>query len=81
MRLKKIMRACSVIDITCVLNCIGWALVHRSSIVAVLNLFTLAFFSTASARGQWKSAFPLAVILKPPVKSAFSLTVFLRNRQ
>jgi hypothetical protein len=33
------------------------ALVHRSSIVAVLNIFTLAFFSTASARGQWKSAF------------------------
>jgi hypothetical protein len=27
-------------------------LVHRSSIVAVLNIFTLAFFSTASARGQ-----------------------------
>jgi hypothetical protein len=52
-------------------------LVHRSSIVAVLNLFTLAFFSTASARGQWKSAFPLAVILEPPVKSAFSLAVFL----
>jgi hypothetical protein len=57
------------------------ALVHRSSIVAVLNIFTLAFFSTASARGQWKSAFPLAVILEPPVKSAFSLAVFLRNRQ
>jgi hypothetical protein len=56
-------------------------LVHRSSIVAVLNLFTLAFFSTASARGQWKSAFPLAVILEPPVKSAFSLAVFLTNRQ
>jgi hypothetical protein len=56
-------------------------LVHRSSIVAVLNLFTLAFFSTASARGQWKSAFPPAIILEPPVKSAFSLAVFLRNRQ
>jgi hypothetical protein len=56
-------------------------LVHRSSIVAVLNIFTLAFFSTASARGQWKSAFPLAVILEPPVKSAFSLAVFLTNRQ
>jgi hypothetical protein len=51
----------------------GHTLVHRSSIVAVLNLFTLAFFSTASARGLWKSAFPLAVILEPPVKSAFSL--------
>jgi hypothetical protein len=56
-------------------------LVHRSSIVAVLNIFTLTFFSTASARGQWKSAFPLAVILEPPVKSAFSLAVFLTNRQ
>ena len=44
--------------------------------MAVLNIFTLAFFSTASARGQWKSAFPLAVILEPPVKSAFSLAVF-----
>jgi hypothetical protein len=49
--------------------------------VAVLNIFTLAFFSTASAMGQWKSAFPLAVILEPPVKSAFSLAVFLTNRQ
>jgi hypothetical protein len=48
-----------------------WTLVHRSSIVAVLNLFTLAFFSTASARGQWKSAFPLAVILEPPVEMHF----------
>jgi hypothetical protein len=28
------------------------SLVHRSSIVAVLNIFILAFFSTASARGQ-----------------------------
>jgi hypothetical protein len=27
-------------------------LVHRSSIVAVLNLFVLAFSSAASARGQ-----------------------------
>jgi hypothetical protein len=53
------------------------ALVHRSSIVAVLNLFTLAFFSSASARGQWKSAFPLAVILEPPVEILFSLAVFL----
>jgi hypothetical protein len=31
------------------------ALVHRGSIVAVLQLFALAFFSAASARGQWKS--------------------------
>jgi hypothetical protein len=29
-------------------------LVHRSSIVTVLKLFSLAFFSAASARGQWK---------------------------
>jgi hypothetical protein len=42
-------------------------LVHRGSIVAVLELFALAFFSAASARGQWKS-FPLAIILEPPVK-------------
>jgi hypothetical protein len=59
--------------------------------VAVLELFALAFFSAASARGQWKSPFPLAVILeppvkiamavflsKPPVKIAFSLAVLLR---
>jgi hypothetical protein len=32
--------------------------------VAVLELFALAFFSAANARGQWK----LAVILEPPVK-------------
>jgi hypothetical protein len=38
-------------------------LVHRGSIVAVLDLFALAFFSAASARGQWKSPFPLAVFL------------------
>jgi hypothetical protein len=55
--------------------------VHRGSIVAVLELFALAFFSAASARGQWKSPFPLAVILEPPVKIAFPLAVFLRNRQ
>jgi hypothetical protein len=30
--------------------------------VAVLELFALAFFSAASARGQWKSPFPLAVL-------------------
>jgi hypothetical protein len=42
--------------------------------VAVLELFALAFFSTASARGQW--LFPLAVILEPPVKIAFPLAVF-----
>jgi hypothetical protein len=47
--------------------------------VAVENVFTLAFFSSASARGQWKSAFPLAVILEPPVESAFSLAVSLRK--
>jgi hypothetical protein len=29
------------------------SLVHRSSIVAVLEVFSLAFFSAASARGQW----------------------------
>jgi hypothetical protein len=56
-------------------------LVHRSSVVAVENVFIVAFLSSASARGQWKSAFPLAVILEPPVKRAFSLAVFLRNRQ
>jgi hypothetical protein len=44
--------------------------------VAVLELFALAFFSAASARGQWKSPFPLAVILEPPVKIAFPLAVF-----
>jgi hypothetical protein len=57
------------------------SLVHRSSVVAVENVFIVAFLSSASARGQWKSAFPLAVILEPPVKRAFSLAVFLRNRQ
>jgi hypothetical protein len=57
------------------------SLVHRSSVVAVENVFIVAFLSSASARGQWKSAFPLAVILEPPVKRAFPLAVFLRNRQ
>jgi hypothetical protein len=47
--------------------------------VAVLELFALAFFSAARARGQWKSPFPLAVILEPPVKIAFSLAVLLRK--
>jgi hypothetical protein len=60
---------------------LGITLVHRGSIVAVLELFALAFFSVASARGQWKSPFPLAVILEPPVKIVFPLVVFLRNRQ
>jgi hypothetical protein len=45
--------------------------------VVVLELFALAFFSAASARGQWKSPFPLAVILEPRVKIAFPLAVFL----
>jgi hypothetical protein len=45
--------------------------------VAVLELFALAFFSAASARGQWKSPFPLAVLLrKPPVEIVFSLADF-----
>jgi hypothetical protein len=57
------------------------ALVHRSSVVAVENVFIVAFLSSTSARGQWKSAFPLAVILEPPVKRAFSLAVLFRNRQ
>jgi hypothetical protein len=43
--------------------------------VAVLETFPLAFFSAASARGQWKSPFPLTVILEPPVKIAFPLAV------
>jgi hypothetical protein len=47
--------------------------------VAILELFALAFFSTASATGQWKSPFPLAVILEPPVKIAFPLAVLLRK--
>jgi hypothetical protein len=55
--------------------------VHTASIVAVLETFSLALFSAASARGQWKSSFPLAVILEPPVEMIFSLAVFLSNRQ
>jgi hypothetical protein len=47
--------------------------------VTVLKLFSLAFFSAASARGQWKSSFPLAVIQEPPVEIAFSLAVLLRK--
>jgi hypothetical protein len=44
--------------------------------VAVLETFALAFFSAASARGQWKSPFPLAVLLrKPPVEMLFPLAV------
>jgi hypothetical protein len=38
--------------------------------VAVLETFSLAFFSAASARGQWKSPFPLAVIQEPPVDAS-----------
>jgi hypothetical protein len=49
--------------------------------VAVLETFSLALFSAASARGQWKLSFPLAVILEPPVEMLFSLAVFLSNRQ
>jgi hypothetical protein len=51
------------------------SLVHTASIVAVLETFSLALFSAASARGQWKSSFPLAVILEPPVEMLFSLAV------
>jgi hypothetical protein len=43
--------------------------------VAVLETFSLALFSAASARGQWKSPFPLAVIQEPPVEIAFPLAV------
>jgi hypothetical protein len=57
----------------------SFTLVHRGSIVAVLELFALAFFSATSARGQWESPFPLAVILEPPVKIAFPLAVLLRK--
>jgi hypothetical protein len=56
-------------------------LVHTASIVAVLETFSLALFSAASARGQWKSSFPLAVILEPPVEMICSLAVFLSNHQ
>jgi hypothetical protein len=56
-------------------------LVHTASIVAVLETFSLALFSAASAKGQWKSSFPLAVILEPPVELLFLLAVFLSNRQ
>jgi hypothetical protein len=56
-------------------------LVHTASIVAVLETFSLALFSAASARGQWKSPFPMAVIQEPSVEIAFSLAVFLSNRQ
>jgi hypothetical protein len=57
----------------CLLNIyLRYSLVHRSSIVTVLKLFSLAFFSAASARGQWKSPFPLAVIQEPPVEIAIT---------
>jgi hypothetical protein len=50
--------------------------------VVVLELFALVFFSAASARAQWKSPFPLAVLLrKPLVEIVFSLAVFLFSRQ
>jgi hypothetical protein len=57
------------------------AILHTASIVAVLETFSLSLFSAASARGQWKSSFPLAVIQEPPVEIAFPLAVFLSNRQ
>jgi hypothetical protein len=47
--------------------------------VAVLELSALVFFSAASARGQWKSTFSLAVVLEPPVEMLFSLVVFLKK--
>jgi hypothetical protein len=47
--------------------------------VAVLELFALAFFSAASVRSQWKSPFPLTVILEQPVEIAFALAVLLRK--
>jgi hypothetical protein len=50
-------------------------LVHTTSIVTVLETFSLALFSAASARGHWKSPFPLAVIQEPPVEIAFPLAV------
>jgi hypothetical protein len=59
----------------------GMSLVHTASIVAVLETFSVALFSAASARGQWKSPFPLAVIQEPQVEIAFSLAFFLSNRQ
>jgi hypothetical protein len=37
--------------------------------VAVLELFALVFFSAASARGQYKSAFSLAVFLTASVNN------------
>jgi hypothetical protein len=49
--------------------------------VAVLETFLLTLFSAASARGQWKSPFPLAVIQETPVEIAFPLAVFLSNCQ
>jgi hypothetical protein len=60
--------------------------------VTVLKLFSLAFFSAASARGQWKSPFggysrtasgnsisTGGFLKQPPVKIAFSLAVLLRK--
>jgi hypothetical protein len=62
-------------------------LVHTASIVAVLETFSLALFSAASARGQWKSPFPLTAIQEPPggflkqppVEMLFPLAVLLRK--
>jgi hypothetical protein len=47
--------------------------------VAVLETFALAFFSAASARGPWKSPFPLAVFLRKPPVEHFPLAVLLRK--
>jgi hypothetical protein len=49
--------------------------------VTVLKLFSLALFSAASAKGQWKSLFPLAVIQEPPVEIAFPLAVLFIKPQ
>lgn len=56
-----------------------FTLVYKISIVAVLELFLLVFFSAASFRGQCKLIFPLTVILEPSVKMLFSLSVFLKK--
>jgi hypothetical protein len=43
-----------------------YTLVHTTFIVTVLEAFTLTFF-VAAVLGKWKTTFPLAIFLEPPV--------------
>lgn len=57
----------------CIIYC---TLVHRTSIVALLEIFALSFFVVAVLGASGKTIFSLTIILEPPVEMRFPLTVF-----